>query len=143
MTNWQSHVDPACIFCKIVAGSIPAHKVYEDAATLAFLDIAPMGRGHTLILPKYHAADLEGLPEEVLLATARATQAVARMLRTRLNVVGLNVFQNNGAAAGQEVFHYHVHLMPRQPGDAVPFGRREPTEPAALATLAALIRDEA
>lgn len=102
-----------CIFCKIIAGEIPSHKVYEDDATLAFLDIHPAQRGHTLVIPKQHAADLFVLPADSLHAVARTTQHVAHQLQQVLQFDGLNVMQSNGASAGQTVFHYHVHLIPR------------------------------
>src|SRR5687767_4753452 len=105
-----------CLFCRIVAGDIPAHKVYEDEHSLAFLDIMPAGPGHTLVIPKEHATEMNDISPESLSATILCAQIVARTLRTRLNADGLNVFQNNGAAAGQEVGHYHLHLVPRWTG---------------------------
>src|SRR4051794_3564823 len=106
-----------CIFCKIVAGEIPAHKVYEDDQSLAFLDILPATRGHTLVIPKQHAATIEDISPDSLATTTLAAQTVAGILRNRLHPDGMNVMQNNGAAAGQEVFHYHLHLLPRWTGD--------------------------
>jgi histidine triad (HIT) family protein len=131
-----------CIFCRIIAGEIPAHKVYEDEATLAFLDINPASRGHTLVIPKQHAADLHSLSPDALAATARATQTVARLLRRGVQAEGINVLQNNGPAAGQEVFHYHVHLIPRWQGDrTLSMWRPGATDHAAFATLAAQLRN--
>ena len=129
-----------CIFCKIVAGEIPAHKVYEDERTLAFLDILPASRGHTLIIPKEHAADLEAISPESLCATMRGVQQVDRLLRAKLRPDGMNLFQNNGAAAGQMVFHFHVHLVPRWEGVPASLGRRGETDHPALAELAAELR---
>ena len=129
-----------CIFCKIIAGEIPAHKVYEDERTLAFLDILPASRGHTLIIPKEHSPDLESIGSESLCATMRGVQQVDRLLRSKLLPDGMNLFQNNGTAAGQVVFHFHVHLVPRWEGVPASLGRRGETDHAALAQLAAELR---
>jgi histidine triad (HIT) family protein len=130
-----------CIFCRIVAGDIPAHKVYEDDATLAFLDINPATRGHTLVIPKAHAADVFSMPADVMAAAAQTVQTVARILQRGLQPEGINVLQNNGAAAGQEVFHYHVHLIPRRQGDyALRMWKPGATDHAAFAALAAQLR---
>src|SRR6187551_3290455 len=98
-----------CIFCKIVAGALPAWQVYEDESAIAFLDKGHVTRGHTLIVPRRHAADLWALSEDEAAAVMRAVHRVARLLRERLDLRGLNVTQANGSAAWQEVFHYHVH----------------------------------
>lgn len=130
-----------CIFCKIVAGEVPAHKVYEDDQTLAFLDIGPATRGHTLVIPKTHATDLLTIGSDDAAATARSTQAVARILHTTLQPDGINVIQNNGAAAGQTAFHYHVHLIPRWGGDgALRLWQPGATDHAALGALATELR---
>jgi histidine triad (HIT) family protein len=130
-----------CIFCRIIAGEIPSHKVYEDDETVAFLDINPSTRGHTLVVSKHHAPDLVSLPPEALCAVARTTQHVARILYSVVQPDGLNVLQNNGTAAGQGVFHYHVHLLPRWAGDqAVRLGRPGETDHAALSALVGDLR---
>lgn len=131
-----------CLFCRIVAGEIPAHRVYEDATTLAFLDIMPLGRGHTLVIPKEHAADIYNISAPLLAGTMATAQAVARMLRAKLEPDGMNVFQNNGAAAGQEIFHFHLHLVPRWSGDGMKPRQRGATDHAALGALAAELRDK-
>ncbi|GAB4206226.1 MAG: HIT family protein [Roseiflexaceae bacterium] len=107
----------ASIFTRIVNGEIPAAKVYEDEHTLAFMDINPATRGHTLVICKQEYADLFSLPPEVLAAVAHTTQRVAQAIQAVLRPDGLNIVQNNGPAAGQTVFHYHVHLIPRWEGD--------------------------
>lgn len=107
------------IFSRIVAGEIPAARLYEDDLTLAFLDVNPASRGHCLVICKDEHADLLSAPPELLAAVARTTQVVARALMAALRPDGINVIQNNGAAAGQAVFHYHVHLIPRWEGDRV------------------------
>lgn len=130
-----------CIFCRIIAGDIPSHTVYEDDATLAFLDINPATRGHTLVIPKQHAADLFGIAPEDAAAIARTTQRVAQNMRSVLQPDGINVLQNNGPAAGQVVFHYHVHVIPRWDGDrALGMWRPGTTDHAALSALATELR---
>jgi histidine triad (HIT) family protein len=131
-----------CIFCRIIAGEIPSHKVYEDDATLAFLDINPASRGHVLVIPKQHAADLFSLSPDALAATAKTTQTVARLLQRGVRPEGINILQNNGPAAGQVVFHYHVHLIPRWSGDrALSMWKPGATDHAAFATLATQLRN--
>ncbi|NYI72452.1 histidine triad (HIT) family protein [Naumannella cuiyingiana] len=104
--------DPDCLFCKIIAGEIPSRQVYADDAAIAFLDINPFHRGHTLVVPREHAPDLlagdAGLGE-----IAPAVDATARLLRDRLQPAGMNIFSSAGPVAGQEIFHTHVHLIPR------------------------------
>lgn len=130
-----------CIFCRIIAGEIPSHKVYEDDATLAFLDINPASHGHALVIPKEHAADLFSLSSDALAATAKTTQTVARLLQRGVRPEGINILQNNGPASGQVVFHYHVHLIPRWSGDrALSMWKPGATDHAAFATLAAQLR---
>lgn len=101
-----------CLFCAIVAGTIPSRQVYADDHAIAFLDVNPAHRGHTLVVPRRHVRDLmEETP--ALTEIAPAIEATARILNARLQPEGLNMLANNGAAAGQEVFHFHVHLIPR------------------------------
>jgi histidine triad (HIT) family protein len=105
------------LFSRIVSGEIPTHKVYEDQGTLAFLDINPAARGHTLVISKAEYPDLLTLPPEILAATMRTVQRVGLALQAALKPDGINIIQNNGAAAGQVIFHYHVHIIPRWEGD--------------------------
>ncbi len=130
-----------CIFCRIVAGEIPSHKVYEDDATFAFLDIYPAARGHTLVIPKAHTTDLLSAAPEALEAAVRTSQTVARILHNVLQAHGISIVQNNGRAAGQDVFHYHVHVIPRWEGDkAVRSWRPGETDHGVLGALAAELR---
>ncbi|HEY0734941.1 MAG TPA: HIT family protein [Herpetosiphonaceae bacterium] len=132
-----------CIFCRIIAGEIPSHKVYEDDATLAFLDINPASNGHVVVIPKEHAADLFSLSPDALSAAARTTQTVARLLQRGVRPEGVNILQNNGPVAGQSVFHYHVHVIPRWSGDrALGMWKPGATDHAAFATLAAQLRGD-
>jgi histidine triad (HIT) family protein len=109
--------DPDCLFCKIVAGEIPATRVHEDDRTVAFMDINPATRGHLLCIPKAHAADIHAISEEDACAVVRTAKEMAGRIVERLGADGVNVLQSNGAKAWQTVFHYHVHVIPRYDGD--------------------------
>ena len=111
--------DPDCIFCKIVAGEIPSFKVFEDDATLAFMDINPANEGHALVIPKEHAIDLYAVSDEALTRTAVTAKKVAAAVARTLNPDGLNLVQCNGAAAAQSVMHFHVHVLPRSKNDGL------------------------
>ena len=109
--------DPDCIFCKIVAGELPARIVDEDERTIAFMDIAPATRGHALVIPREHSADLLDVPAEDLAATLAAAQRLAARVGQRLGADGVNLLNACGAAAWQTVFHFHIHVIPRYEGD--------------------------
>ena len=102
-----------CIFCKIVAGQLPACKVYEDADTLAFMDIGPIIPGHTLVIPKIHIDPLTAAPPAILQKLILVVQDIARAQLSALKADGVNVMQANGSAAGQVVPHLHFHVIPR------------------------------
>jgi histidine triad (HIT) family protein len=106
-----------CIFCKIVAGELPATVVDEDERTIAFMDINPATRGHALVVPRRHAPDLLSIEAEELAAVAGATQRLASRAKERLKADGINVINSCGAAAWQTVFHFHLHVIPRYQGD--------------------------
>jgi len=106
-----------CIFCKIIKGEVPAHKVYEDEHALAFLDINPNSVGHTLVIPKTHFEDIFALSEEVIPSLFEAVQKVAAAVKQATKADGINIAMNNGKAAGQDVFHSHFHIIPRHEGD--------------------------
>lgn len=108
-----------CIFCKIIRGEIPCAKVYETDDVLAFLDIAPVNKGHTLVIPKAHHTDIFELPASLGEQLTQAIKVVGASLRGTLGATGLNVGMNNGASAGQMVFHAHWHLIPRFDGDGL------------------------
>src|ERR1700726_2137768 len=105
--------DPNCIFCKIVAGELPARIVDEDERTLAFMDIAPATRGHALVIPRAHSADLLSVPDEDLQAVSVAARRLAARMKERLGADGVNLLNACGSAAWQTVFHFHVHVIPR------------------------------
>jgi histidine triad (HIT) family protein len=117
--------DPDCIFCKIVAGEMPAQIVDEDERTIAFMDISPATRGHLLVIPRRHARDLLEIDPEDLEATVLAAQRMAKRVHERLGADGVNLLNSRGQAAWQTVFHFHVHVIPRYDGDPL----RLPWEP--------------
>lgn len=108
-----------CVFCRIVAGSIPASVVHEDAETLAFMDLGQVNPGHVLVAVKRHAQDIYALDERQAAALYAAASRVARAIREAFAPQGLSVYQANGKAAGQTVFHLHLHLVPRHEGDGM------------------------
>lgn len=102
-----------CIFCRIIAGSIPAERVYEDDDVLVIMDIGPIIKGHLLVLPKVHYDPVSATPDEVLSRLHLTAKRMARAQMNGLGADGVNIIQNNGAAAGQEVPHIHIHVIPR------------------------------
>ena len=109
--------DPDCLFCKIVAGELPATRVHEDERTIAFMDINPATRGHLLVIPREHSRDLCEIGAEDLAACAATAQKLAGDARERLGADAVNVLNCAGAAAWQTVFHFHLHVVPRYEGD--------------------------
>lgn len=135
--------DPECIFCRIVAGDIPSTKLYEDDATLAFMDINPVNPGHCLVIPKAHADDIFEIGDDDIAAAARTARRIAGAVHRALTPGGINLLQANGVGAGQTVFHLHFHVMPRRPGDAVPLNwTQKPGDLAEIAAVAEKIRAE-
>jgi histidine triad (HIT) family protein len=106
-----------CIFCKIVAGEIPAEKVYEDADTLAFLDITPVNPGHVLVIPKKHYKNILDIPEAEWLRVMQTVHRLAPKIKEAVGADGVNITTNNEPAAHQIVMHSHVHIIPRFAGD--------------------------
>ena len=130
-----------CIFCKIVQGGIPAIKVHEDDDTLTFMDIQPASPGHALVIPKTHAANLLEIAEADLVTVTRTVQRVARAVRKALAPDGIRIVQTNGTAAGQTVFHYHVHIIPMQEGQRIGTNGSTPANPEELKALEARIQE--
>ena len=108
-----------CIFCKIAAGEIPSATLYEDEEFRVILDLGPASKGHALILPKQHYANLYELPDELAEKVIRLAKKMVIAMTKALQCDGFNVVQNNGEAAGQTVFHFHMHLIPRYKDDHV------------------------
>lgn len=108
-----------CVFCRIVAKQIPASVVFEDAATLAFMDLGQVNPGHVLVACKAHADDIYGLDEAQAAAVFRSAARVARAVRDAFDPPGLSIYQANGKPAGQTVFHFHLHVLPRHEADGM------------------------
>ena len=106
-----------CLFCRIIAEELPSTRVYEDALTIAIMDIFPATAGHVLVIPRAHATDIHDVSEFDLAACASVAQRLAGRARSNLAATGVTIMQSNGAAAWQTVFHYHVHVIPRYDGD--------------------------
>ena len=110
-----------CIFCKIVNNQIPSYKVYEDDDVLAFLDVNPMAKGHTLIIPKKHIKDIFEMDDETIKKIASVAQKIAKRMKDNLGVEGVNLYHASGAVAEQTVFHAHLHVIPREVDDNIYF----------------------
>ncbi len=133
--------DPNCLFCKIVAGTIPCFKLWEDSATLAFLDINPVNAGHALVIPKAHAPNLFESLEPDLAAVMATARRVAIAVERTVQPVGMNLLQANGPGAAQSVFHFHMHVIPRTIGDGLKMNwEMKPGDKGQLAALAEQIR---
>ena len=114
--------DDGCIFCKIANGEIPSATVFEDEDFRVILDLGPASKGHALILPKDHYANLFELPEECAGEVMKLAQKMAVKMKEKLGCEGFNLVQNNGELAGQTVFHFHMHLIPRYREDGQKIG---------------------
>jgi len=133
--------DPDCLFCKIVAGELPAQIVAEDQLTVAFMDINPATRGHALVVPRRHSANLLDAAPDDLLATVLAAQRLARLVTERLGADGVNLLNSCGPVAWQTVFHLHVHVIPRYSGDPLRLPwTPAPGDPDEIAAAAAELR---
>jgi histidine triad (HIT) family protein len=131
--------DPDCLFCRIVAGEIPATRVAEDDRTVAFMDINPATRGHVLVVPREHANDLLVIDPEDLAAVAKTAQRVAATMPDRLGADGINLLNSCGRVAWQTVFHFHMHVIPRYAAD--PLRLPWTPEPGDRNAIAAAARD--
>ena len=133
--------DPDCLFCKIIAGDIPGTIVAEDDRTVAFMDINPATRGHALVVPRRHAADLGEISSEDFAAVADAARRLAIRARSALDADGINLINSWGPAAWQTVFHLHVHVIPRYADDPLQLPwLPEPADPGELAAVADELR---
>ena len=128
-----------CVFCAIAAGEIPSFKVYEDELVLAYLDINPFAKGHTLVIPKAHFEGLLDADDATLAAVLVRVKKVAAQLKAKLGCDGFNILQNNGEAAGQTVKHLHFHIVPRWSGDPLVF-ENSTGDMSALKALADQVR---
>lgn len=133
------HQKDGCIFCRIARGEAPCHRVHEDELTLTFLDLFPVTDGHTLVITKEHFENVFEVTEDALEGVARTSRRVAHGIHRALAPDGLVVAQLNGAAAGQTVFHYHMHLVPRSEGDGFQLHGRTQGDPRRLEEVARAI----
>ncbi len=132
-----------CIFCKIVAGELPATIVDQDEHTIAFMDINPATRGHALVVPRRHAPDLLSIDPDELAAVTGAAQRLAARAKESLKADGINVINSCGSAAWQTVFHFHLHVIPRYQGDPMRLPwLPTPGDPDEIAVAAATIKGE-
>ncbi len=116
-----------CIFCKIVKKELPYAKIYEDSDILAFLDIKPVNIGHTLIIPKQHFVNIYETPEEILASMIKSAKIISRAVKSETKADGINVTMNNDPAAGQIIFHSHIHIILRLASDGFgPWRGRRP-----------------
>ncbi|MGN0290364.1 MAG: HIT family protein [Lachnospiraceae bacterium] len=102
-----------CVFCKIAAGEIPSRKIYEDKDVIAIMDLSPTSKGHSLIIPKEHYTNIYDIDEDIAAKIMKVAKKLATKMTVSLNCDGFNLLQNNGATAGQTMFHFHLHLIPR------------------------------
>ena len=131
-----------CIFCAIALGQASAQRVHEDEHTLAFMDLFPVAEGHTLIATRSHFDNLYEATAESIAAVGRVSIPLVRAIRSVFGPDGISVYQANGAAAGQTVFHYHMHLIPRHQGEALQLHGRKQADEAALLKAAESLRAE-
>jgi histidine triad (HIT) family protein len=135
--------DPDCLFCAIIAGTIPSETIDFDERTVAFMDINPATPGHALVVPREHSADLMEIGEEDLTATTLAAQRLAKHMKEVLGADGINLINACGAAAWQTVFHFHIHVVPRYQDDPLKLPWvPEPGDPDEIAQIAKRLRGE-
>ncbi|MES2023391.1 MAG: HIT family protein [Patescibacteria group bacterium] len=125
-----------CIFCKIIEGKIPSTKIYEDDKTLAFLDIAPVNIGHALVIPKTHYPNIYETPEEVMADMIKVAKKISLAIKDAVKADGINIAMNNNHAAGQLVFHSHIHVIPRFSNDGFePWHGKRPYEDGEMKSI--------
>lgn len=130
-----------CIFCKIIADEIPSAKIYEDADTLAFLDIRPINSGHALVIPKKHFRNILDIPTELWSKVAETARLVAIAVKKATNADGVNMSSSHEPAAGQEVFHLHLHVIPRFDNDGLSHWPQKSYAPGEAAEVAEKIKN--
>ena len=133
--------DPNCIFCKVIAGELPGEIVDSDERTITVMDINPATRGHVVVIPREHAADLAAVSDEDLVATMHSVRRMVDRMRATIEPAGFNVLNNTGRAAWQSIFHFHVHVIPRYEDDPLQLPwLPEPADPDELAAVASELR---
>ncbi len=135
--------DASCIFCKIVRKQSPVSMIYENENTLAFLDIRPLNLGHTLVIPKAHYVDIFDIPENELSNVHKISKLISPAIKKATNADGISIIQQNGKAAGQDIFHLHVHVVPRFEGQKMPhFSDLKEADRSKMDEMAKRIRQE-
>lgn len=135
--------DKSCIFCKIVHKQAPASIIYEDETVIVFLDIRPLNMGHTLVIPKAHYVDIFDTPEKDLSQVHKIAKIVSCAIKKSTEADGISIIQQNGKAAGQDIFHIHVHVVPRFEGQKLPpFSELKEVERAKLDAIAKKIKQQ-
>jgi histidine triad (HIT) family protein len=135
--------DENCIFCKIVQKQAPSSILYEDESVMAFLDIRPVNDGHTLVIPKEHYADIYDIPSELLAKVHQVTKTLSIAIKQAVNADGISIAQQNGKAANQDIFHLHVHIIPRYADQKMkPFHELQMVDTKQLEPTAAKIRQQ-
>jgi histidine triad (HIT) family protein len=135
--------DESCIFCKIVRKQAPASIIYEDESVIAFLDIRPLNLGHTLVIPKKHYVDIFDISEDQLSQVHKVAKQVSTAVKKATNADGISIIQQNSRAAGQDIFHLHVHVVPRFEGQKLPsFSALKEVERAKLEGVAKKIKQQ-
>ena len=135
--------DASCIFCKIVKKQAPASIIYEDETVIVFLDKRPLNEGHTLVIPKKHYVDIFGIPENQLSQVHKVAQQVSLAVKKATKADGISIIQQNGKAAAQDIFHLHVHVVPRFEGQKLPsFSALREVERGKLEVMAKKIKQE-
>jgi len=135
--------DSSCIFCKIVQKQAPASILFEDASAMAFLDIRPLNVGHTLVIPKLHYVDIFDITEAELSHVHIVSKQLAPAIKAATNADGISIIQQNGKSAGQDIFHLHVHVVPRFEGQKLPhFSDLQMVERATLDEMATKIKQQ-
>lgn len=139
----MSKTEPSCPFCDLIRGAAEVSVCYEDSVALAFMDIQPVNNGHTLVVPKQHYESLQDLPREIGMHLFDVAMRLGPVIRKVAAAEGTNIVVNSGAAAGQDVFHYHVHVIPRRAGDGfdvpLPFAGSQMPDRTLLDAMAARI----
>lgn len=130
-----------CVFCKIIKGELSCHKIYEDNDFLAFLDMYPVNYGHTLVIPKAHYDNIFELPDDVASKYFVVVKKIAEVVKNTMNADGINIGMNNLPAAGQVVFHSHIHIIPRFNGDGLNHSGNKDVSQEEMSLIASKMKD--
>ncbi len=135
--------DETCVFCRIVRKQAPSSIIYEDKTVMAFLDIRPLNLGHCLVVPKAHYIDIFDIPENILCDVHKTSKLISPAIKAATDADGISIIQQNGKSAGQDIFHIHVHVVPRFKGQKIPnFSDLKPIERSKLDEMAKKIRQQ-